>query len=107
VILDRYLASTYAYQGQHLKTDQLQEFINAPKPDYLFLLDLPVPVAMARSGDKVKDRIEQKDIAFHKECRQRYLDYTMAHSTFCHVVDASEPSLIVSRQIRKYFERSL
>ncbi len=78
VVCDRYYYSTAAYQGAAGKTGvkevlHLAENIaRFPKPDRVFLLDLPARAALARLTGP-KDRMEQKGLAYMERARQAFL----------------------------------
>lgn len=72
VLLDRFLLSTYAYQGAGRGIDMTAlRSINAVAtrgvtPDITLLLTLPLDAAMARASSRsAADRIEREDRAFH------------------------------------------
>ena len=57
VISDRYLDSTYAYQGGGRKMDstlidELSNSLNLPVPDLTLLFDLPVEIALERAKQR-------------------------------------------------------
>ncbi len=79
VLSDRYLDSTYAYQGagRKINKDKLDKFIkplNFPKPDLTIYLDLPVEEGLMRAkGRDMLDRFEEEEIDFFKRIRNSYL----------------------------------
>lgn len=81
VISDRYLDSTYAYQGYGFsvelkKIDQLLELFKEKiaLPDLTFLIDLPVELAFARIKNRASNNsYEQLDLEFHQRVREGYL----------------------------------
>ncbi|PIU81664.1 dTMP kinase, partial [Candidatus Micrarchaeota archaeon CG06_land_8_20_14_3_00_50_6] len=80
VILDRYVFSTIAYQGEHLGTKTCTDLISKLdfiKPDLAVLLDLPARKAMERKQkQKSLDRFES-DAVFLESVRSRYLKLAM------------------------------
>ena len=71
VICDRFTDSSYAYQGYARGVDlqriaQLEQWTQGDiRPDYVFVFDLPVEIAMARAKARsVADRFEQEQLAF-------------------------------------------
>ena len=70
VLSDRYLDSTYAYQGagRKINKDELDKFIkplNFPEPDLTIYLDLPVEEGLKRAKGRDKlDRFEEEEIDF-------------------------------------------
>ncbi len=81
VLLDRFTDSTVAYQGYGrgipLDTAKaLNRFAaGSLEPDLTFLIDLPVDVALSRTGRRTGqvDRLDVEDTAFHERVRQGYL----------------------------------
>jgi dTMP kinase len=78
VLCDRFLDSTVVYQGYGLGIDlkfikKLGAFAtDGLKPDLTILLDLPLKKALDGIGSK-KDRIEQRDFAYHRRVKEGYL----------------------------------
>ncbi|HHX87740.1 MAG TPA: dTMP kinase [Firmicutes bacterium] len=79
VICDRYIDSSLAYQGYGLGGD-LKWIVNLNRqlagklwPAVTFLLDIPVEQAGQRRSE-LSDRIEQREISFHKRVRRGYLE---------------------------------
>ena len=79
VISDRYLDSTYAYQGggremDFALIDELSNSLNLPAPDLTILFDLPVEIALERAKQRANlDRFEKEPIDFHNRIRNVYL----------------------------------
>ena len=79
VLSDRYLDSTYAYQGagRKINKDELDKFIkplNFPEPDLTIYLDLPVEEGLMRAKGRNKlDRFEEEEIDFFERIRNSYL----------------------------------
>ena len=79
VLSDRYLDSTYAYQGagRKINKDELDKFIkplNFPEPDLTIYLDLPVEEGLMRAKGRDKlDRFEEEEIEFFERIRNSYL----------------------------------
>jgi dTMP kinase len=79
VLVDRFLLSTYAYQGagRGLPMASLQavnRFATAGlAPDLTLLLSVPLETAQARMQARgVADRMEQEDVAFHERVRDAF-----------------------------------
>lgn len=95
VISDRFLDSTTVYQGVARKipaevTARINAFaVGVNHPDLTFLLDLDRPAAIARMGDRTRDRIERESEAFFAAVRQGYLDLAAREVHRIHVLDAS------------------
>lgn len=79
VLCDRFLDSTVVYQGYGLGMDiklirTLGNFATGGiSPDLTLLLDLPLKEALGGIGPE-KDRIEQRDFAYHRRVKNGYLD---------------------------------
>lgn len=83
VLVDRFLLSTYAYQGggRGINTESLRT-INAfatggLKPDVTLLLSLPLDAALQRASLRsAPDRIEKEDRSFHVRVASTFRDAT-------------------------------
>lgn len=96
VVCDRFIDSSYAYQGagqgvdvQHLRA---LEALVLPtlRPDLTLVLDLPPAQGLARArrrGDA--NRFEDETLAFMQRVRQTFLDRAAADPARCAVIDAS------------------
>lgn len=79
VVCDRYVDSTYAYQGYGRGVSlELLEHVwrlatGGLKPDLTLLIDVPVELGLARVGRRGKhDRLEAEEKAFHERVRDGY-----------------------------------
>jgi dTMP kinase len=79
VICDRFSDATLSYQGYggglSLKTIRALNLAatGGLKPDITILLDIDTVTGLRRSGRKGVDRMERKDLAYHKRVRSGYL----------------------------------
>ena len=95
VISDRYLDSTYAYQGGGRKMDftlidGLSNSLNLPAPDLTILFDLPVEIALDRAKKRANlDRFEKEPIDFHNRIRNVYKSRAMQDPKRIKIVDSS------------------
>ena len=95
VISDRYLDSTYAYQGGGRKMDfalidELSNSLNLPAPDLTILFDLPVEIALDRAKKRANlDRFEKEPIDFHNRIRNVYKSRAMEEPKRIKIVDSS------------------
>ena len=95
VISDRYLDSTYAYQGggrgiDISKIDNLVNLLNIPLPHLTLLFDLSPDIALERAKNRSElDRFEQESLAFHGRIRDEYLRLSELHQERIKIVDSS------------------
>ena len=95
VISDRYLDSTYAYQGggrgiDISKIDNLVNLLNIPLPHLTMLFDLSPDIALERAKNRSElDRFEQEPLAFHGRIRDEYLRLSELHQERIKIVDSS------------------
>ena len=95
VISDRYLDSTYAYQGggremDFALIDGLSNSLNFPAPDLTILFDLPVEIALERAKQRANlDRFEKEPIDFHNRIRNTYRFRAEEDSKRIKIVDSS------------------
>ena len=95
VISDRYLDSTYAYQGggremDFALIDELSNSLNLPAPDLTILFDLPVEIALERAKQRANlDRFEKEPIDFHNRIRNVYKSRAMQDPKRIKIVDSS------------------
>ena len=94
VILDRYIDSTIAYQGYGLGIDRTfiqklnTRIIDGLQPQLTILLDLPIEIAMARTGN---DRIETRGKNFFELVRKGYLITAQANPERFEILDGTLP----------------
>ena len=95
VLSDRYLDSTYAYQGagRKIKKDELDKFIkplNFPEPNLTIYLDLPVEEGLKRAQGRDKlDRFEEEQIDFFERIRNSYLKLAQEDSNRIVTIDST------------------
>ncbi len=109
VLCDRYADSTMAYQGYGHQRDletisQLIAYATSNlKPGLTILLDLDVEMGLKRrSGDSGSwNRLDAKEIAFHKRVRAGYLEMAASDPERWARVDASRPLDVVLKDVCK------
>jgi dTMP kinase len=96
VICDRFIDSTFAYQGaaQGLAADTIATLgkmvVGATMPDLTLILDLPVEAGLARATTHGgEDRYERMGTNFHETLRQTFLDRAKAEPARCAIIDAT------------------
>ncbi|MBB5351316.1 dTMP kinase [Haloferula luteola] len=102
VILDRYYFSNMAYQGARgLNPSRIREVNEAfaPVPDFLFILDLEVDLALQRIGSRgdIANEFEKRDAL--QDCRDIF--NTLENEAFAHIIDASKSLDEVHSMIRE------
>ena len=117
VIADRYFDSTLAYQGYGLGADldglrAMTRFaVGSLVPQRTFLIDVPVPVAVARlaarSGAARWDRFHGDDGAFYERIRDGYLRLAAAEPARFVVVNGDRPEDVVAADIRRQVDQLL
>jgi len=96
VISDRFMDSSFAYQGggRKLDTKMIDSFsrnLNLPIPDLTLLFDVPVEISLSRvkaRGDP--DRFEQEEIDFHNRIREAYLELAEQNVNRIQIIDSSQ-----------------
>ena len=107
VISDRYLDSSYAYQGggrqiEVSKIDILTELLKLPIPDLTLLFDLSPEIALQRAKNRSElDRFESEPIDFHQRIREAYLTLANDNIQRYNVIDASKDIQNVKDQVQK------
>lgn len=108
VLCDRWVSSTYAYQGQageagaKLVLDLAEAGLERTWPDLTIIIDLPIEAGLARVG-KAPDRMESKGEEFHQRVREAFLDLAGVQGGF-RVVDGSGSIDEVQQAVREVVE---
>jgi dTMP kinase len=104
VICDRFTDSTMAYQGYGGGADLgwirslNKQATCGTIPDLTILLDLPPEEAVKRRGDEA-DRMESKDVYFHKRVRAGYLEIASEEPQRIYTLDATAEIESIRAQI--------
>jgi len=94
VLTDRYIDSTYAYQGagRGINEDMLNylfKMLNFPIPDLTIFLDIPVIEGLERVQRRGEmDRFEKEEITFFERIRESYLFRAKQEPERFFVIDA-------------------
>ena len=113
VLSDRYLDSTYAYQGagREINKNELDRFIkplNFPEPDLTIYLDLPVDEGLKRArGRDMLDRFEEEEIDFFERIRNSYLKLANENSHRIITIDSTNSETKVFELARDCIEKKL
>jgi len=107
VICDRFADSTMVYQG--LAKGLGEEFITLMhnfclgdfQPDLTLIFDITPEEGLKRAGARKgnENRFEGLDISFHQKIREGFLQIALEHPSRCAVVDASQASDQVQKQV--------
>lgn len=108
VISDRFLDSSYVYQGKArggglVMLDQLSAWVVGDnKPDATLLLDIAVEVGQERVVQRQhQDRLDKESLAFHQKVRDGFLERASADPERIKIVDASLSLEAVKKQIEE------
>jgi dTMP kinase len=113
VLSDRYLDSTYAYQGagRKINKDELDKFIkplNFPEPDLTIYLDLPVEEGLMRAkGRNELDRFEEEEIDFFERIRNSYLKLAQEDENRIFTIDSTISEAEVFELAKDCIEKKL
>ena len=107
VLCDRFLDSTVVYQGYGLGMDiafirSLGSFAtDGMRPDLTLLLDMPLKEALDGIGLK-KDRIEQRNFAYHRRVKNGYLALALAEPGRVKIVKVEDKKMDTQAAIRQH-----
>lgn len=106
VISDRFLDSSYVYQGKARggnvqMLDLLASWVvGENKPDATLVLDVPVELGQERVVQRQQqDRLDKESAVFHQKVRDGFLERAMAEPDRVKVIDASLSLDVVQKQI--------
>ena len=107
VISDRYLDSTYAYQGggrqiNTSKIDSLVRLLDLPQPNLTLLFDLSPSIAIDRAKKRSElDRFESEPMDFHERIRDAYVSLYKNNPERFRMIDSSADFIEVKEQVEK------
>ena len=109
VLLDRFYDASIAYQGygRDLSLDfieSLVNFINCPKPNLSFLLDISVEEGFSRKINDNKDRIESSGSVFFNKVREGYLKIAKSDKERFKIINASNNIESIHKKIISYVD---
>lgn len=111
VLCDRWVSATIAYQGaggadpEVVRTVARAAVGELAKPDLTLLLDLPVEEGLGRKSDTSPDRMEARDVEFHRRVRELFLAQAEQAPDRFAVVEASSPAERVQDALRSAVRR--
>jgi len=111
VISDRFVDSSYVYQGAArggdlAKIDQLAAWVlQNCKPDRTLLFDVPVEIGLSRVVKRAQsDRLDDEPIAFHKMVREAFLQRLKTNDHYC-LIDAAQSIELVNQDVKAQLEQ--
>ena len=120
VLCDRYIDASIAYQAYGLGQDagqvaSISEYAsNGLWPRRTYLLDVPVEVSRERlkaranaAGGSELDRIEQKEMAYHRRVREAFLQIAETNAHRVLLINAARPEDEIANEIREDCARLL
>lgn len=113
VVCDRFVDSSWAYQGAKGLPDAALEaltalVLGARRPQLTLLLDLPPELGLARARARGgANRFEAADLALQSAIRQRFLARARAEPERFVVIDASASQHVVAEAVRRALEDRL
>ena len=107
IVQDRCYLSAPAYQAD--TEDSMLALLReqqafSPKPDVIFLLDLPVQVAMERLGQRDNGKGLFEKSGFLEKARKRYMFLAGEGSERIEVLDGAEPAEQLSKRVLGYLD---
>jgi len=111
VLSDRYLDSTYAYQGagRKINKDELDKLIKPlkfPVPDLTIYLDLPVEEGLRRAKERDRlDRFEEEGIDFFERIRNSYLKLAQEETNRVFIIDSTNDEAEVFEIAKERIEK--
>lgn len=114
VICDRFVDSSYAYQGSgrgvdlKVVADVNRAAIDGMVPDITFFLDLDPKISLQRRlASTGADRIEQEKIDFHIRVYDGYKNMALLYPSRIKTIDASQSIDAISSEIREYLDEMI
>ena len=112
VIADRFVWSSFAYQGfgrgLDLKTIRLLSNIVCEDvvPLHTFILDIPLSIMYKRRGQKL-DRMENQDQVFFKNVIEGYHQIAKANSKYISLITGTQPTDVIFKTIVEHIKNYL
>ncbi len=109
VICDRFMDSSYAYQGggRNIPLDyieQLNRMAVSIKPDLTLLLDMSPKHIWERINSNNLDRFEREDMVFFERVRNAYLQCADNHAERIKIINAEQEITEVTKAIIAHLE---
>lgn len=110
VISDRFVDSSYVYQGAArggnlAQIDQLAAWVlQGCKPDRTLLFDVPVDVGLSRVAKRAQsDRLDDEPVAFHQMVRDAFLQRVKTNDHYA-LINAAQSIEQVNRDVKDQLE---
>ena len=119
VLCDRYAESTLAYQGYGHRLDfellrAITTFVTGGlRPDLIIYLDIDAEKALRRkqaafrAGESEWNRMDQKELDFHRRVQAGYLEMANEEPERWFILDAARPIAALEERIRERVKRLL
>lgn len=111
VISDRFVDSSYVYQGAArggdlTQIDQLAAWVlQGCKPDITLLFDVPVDVGLSRVAKRAQsDRLDDEPVAFHQMVREAFLQRMETNDHYA-LIDAAQSIDQVNHDVKAQLEQ--
>lgn len=108
IICDRFIDSTFAYQGLKgisdqdiIKTNQLATLGVNPSTTYLIDLDPKKAQKRIKNNKRIINKFDQYDLDFHNKIRKRYLDLANKEKERFVLLDGNKKILQIAEMIIK------
>ncbi len=110
VLSDRYVHSSYVYQGyaRGLGEEWIKQInmhaLNLVTPTFTIYLDIPAEIGLQRVLDKRNgkiDRLDAEGLIFHNKVREAYLKIAEKEKDRFIVIDATKPEEEVKKEVLK------
>jgi len=108
VICDRYIDSSYAYQGagRGISMEKITiletTFFEKAQPDLTLLFDLSPEIGLQRAQKRGElNRFEEETLAFHQRIRENYLQRAHQNPQRFQLIDASLPFEIIQQILKQ------
>jgi dTMP kinase len=114
VVCDRFVDSSYAYQGAGKGIDEreiaaLERLVlGARRPDLTLILDVPPETGLARARRRgAENRFEAEALDFQRRVRAAFLRRAQQEPQRCVIIDATPDAATVTAAIEKVLEQRL
>lgn len=110
ILCDRYIDSSFAYQGAFFKYEELKGVMDFATggllPHLTFYLDLDPKIGFERAKKRQQtlDRIEERDFAFHESVRRSFLSLAEKGKNRFVIVPANRPKEVIFQEVLKRIE---